>query len=60
MAVEVEVGVEVGANRMDNQGILSSLCPIHTIEMGSQEPPYGYRPIVAAILSRLGQSLQTE
>jgi hypothetical protein len=48
------------ANMMGNQGIISSLCPIHTIEVGPQDPLYGYRPLVAAILSRLGQSLRTE
>ena len=39
------------------QGIVSSLCPIHTTEMGAGDPVYGYRPAVNAIVNRIKNSL---
>jgi hypothetical protein len=39
------------------QGIVSSVCPIHTTKSGSTDPLYGYRPAVNAIVNRLKKSL---
>jgi hypothetical protein len=40
-----------------NEGVVSSLCPIHTIEGEAGDPLYGYRPAMSAIVERLTQSL---
>jgi len=41
-----------------NEGIISSLCPIHTTDqMGGNDPLYGYRPAMNAIIARLKQAL---
>ncbi len=40
-----------------NEGIISSICPIHTTEATPGDPLYGYRPAAAAIVNRLKQSL---
>ena len=40
-----------------NEGVVSSLCPIHTIEGEAGDPLYGYRPAMSAIVERLKQSL---
>src|ERR1019366_5507674 len=45
------------AKLMGQQGVVSSLCPIHVTEQGANDPLYGYRPAVAAILGRLTGSL---
>ncbi len=39
------------------QGIVSSLCPIHTTASGTSDPVYGYRPAVNAIINRLKSGL---
>ena len=40
------------ANLLGNAGIVSSLCPIHTVDqMGGQYPLYGYRPAMNAIVT---------
>ena len=45
---------------MGKQGIISSLCPIHTQDnMAGDDPLYGYRPAVNAIIDRLSSALQT-
>jgi hypothetical protein len=46
------------ARQMGNYGIVSSLCPIHTQEQGTDDPLYGYRPAVNAIINRLKAALQ--
>jgi hypothetical protein len=51
------------ANLMGPQGIISSLCPIHTTDMGTSTNPdelYGYRPAVAAIINRLKNALASQ
>ncbi len=46
------------ANMMGGQGIVSSLCPIHTTDNASgNDPLYGYRPAVNAIIDRLKSAL---
>jgi hypothetical protein len=40
-----------------NEGVISSICPIHTVEGEAGDPLYGYRPAVSAIVERLKQSL---
>jgi len=40
-----------------NEGVVSSICPIHTVEGEAGDPLYGYRPAVSAIVDRLKQSL---
>jgi hypothetical protein len=39
---------------MGKQGVISSLCPIHTVDQqGGHDPVYGYRPAITAIVDRL-------
>jgi hypothetical protein len=40
-----------------NEGVISSICPIHTEEATPGDPLYGYRPAVSAIVARLKHSL---
>jgi hypothetical protein len=40
-----------------NEGVISSLCPIHTVEGEAGDPLYGYRPAMSAIVDRLKRSL---
>jgi hypothetical protein len=43
------------------QGIVSSLCPIHTnLQGGATDPLYGYRPAANAIVNRLKSSLAVQ
>jgi hypothetical protein len=42
------------------QGIVSSLCPIHVTEQGANDPLYGYRPAVNAIVNRLKTALSAQ
>jgi hypothetical protein len=54
------------ANMMGDQGIVSSLCPIHTCPNGDcsgstpteSDPLYGYTPAVNAIVNRLKSTVQ--
>jgi hypothetical protein len=48
------------AKLMGNQGIVSSLCPIHPVDMGNGDPLYGYRPAVAVIVDRLKNALTAQ
>jgi hypothetical protein len=46
-----------------NEGIISSLCPIHTTDMSPDhmsDPLYGYRPAMNAIVKALGSALKTQ
>jgi hypothetical protein len=45
------------AHMMGGQGVLSSICPIHPQMQGANDPLYGYRPAVAAIVNRLKSEL---
>jgi hypothetical protein len=49
------------AHLMGNQGIVSSLCPIHvTDQMNGNDPLFGYRPAVAVIIDRLKNALTNQ
>jgi hypothetical protein len=49
------------ANMMGQQGIVSSLCPIHTNDNAAgNDPEYGYRPAVNAIVNRLKSALGSQ
>jgi hypothetical protein len=49
------------ARLMGQQGIVSSLCPIHvTDQMNGNDPEYGYRPAVAVIIDRLKNALTNQ
>ena len=43
-----------------NHAIVSSLCPIHTTPQGDDDPVFGYRPAVNAIVDRLKTGLEGE
>jgi hypothetical protein len=45
------------AKLMGTQGVISSLCPIHTMEQGANDPLYGYRPAMNAIVNSLKSAL---
>jgi hypothetical protein len=50
---EIELAALLG-----NQGVLSSLCPIHTVdEAGGNDPLFGYRPAVNALITRIRANL---
>ena len=49
------------ANMMGTQGVVSSLCPIHTTPTAGStgdDPLYGYRPAVNVIVNRMAPALQ--
>jgi hypothetical protein len=48
------------AQMMGQQGIISSLCPIHVQEEGAGDPLYGYRPAITAIVNRLKNALASQ
>jgi hypothetical protein len=50
------------AKKLGKQGVVSSICPIHTTDMTptKDDPLYGYRPAVAAIVDRLRDTLSNE
>jgi hypothetical protein len=50
----------VVAHAMGTQGIVSSLCPIHTTATNNSDPVYGYRPAVNAIVNRLKNALSVQ
>jgi hypothetical protein len=45
------------ARALGEQGIVSSLCPIHVTEQGAGDPLYGYRPAVLALLARISKGV---
>jgi hypothetical protein len=48
------------AHAMGPQGIVSSICPIHTTPANGDSPPdplFGYRPGMTAIVNRIRGSL---
>jgi hypothetical protein len=54
---ELELAHLLGQVQGANEGIISSLCPIHTFETSPGDPLYGYRPAMTAILNRLKSAL---
>jgi hypothetical protein len=57
---EMSIAKAMSESGPTNQGIVSSLCPIHVSESTPGDPLYGYRPAVNAIVDRLKNSLATE
>ena len=58
---EMIIAKAMSASTAGNQGIVSSLCPIHVSDNGSgNDPLYGYRPAVNAIIDRLKNSLSNQ
>jgi hypothetical protein len=48
------------ANMLGEQGVVSSLCPIHTEDNAQGDDPlYGYRPAVNALVDRMKNALAT-
>jgi hypothetical protein len=57
---EMEIAHAMADQATGIQGIVSSLCPIHTVEMGTGDPVFGYRPAVNAIIDRLKNALSVQ
>ncbi|MBV9949460.1 MAG: hypothetical protein JOZ69_21640 [Myxococcales bacterium] len=57
---EVELAHAMAGQASGVQGIVSSLCPIHTSAQGPSDPLFGYRPAVNAIVNRLKNALQVQ
>ncbi len=45
------------AKGLGSQGIVSSVCPIHTTDASGTDPLYGYRPAVSALIGRMKNAL---
>jgi hypothetical protein len=45
------------AKKLGKQGLVSSICPVHTVEQSQGDPLYGYRPAVASIVDKLAALL---
>jgi hypothetical protein len=55
---ELIIAKAMSTSAAGNQGIVSSVCPIHVTDQASgSDPLYGYRPAVNAILERIGPSI---
>jgi hypothetical protein len=60
---ELELAHLLGQVNGANEGIISSLCPIHTTDMsgdGASDPLYGYRPAMNAIVNKLSHALSNQ
>jgi hypothetical protein len=58
---EMAIAKSMSNETVGNQGIVSSLCPIHvTDNAAGNDPLYGYRPAVNAIIDRLKNSLSNQ
>jgi hypothetical protein len=58
---EMVIAKAMSNSAAGNQGIVSSLCPIHvTDQSGGNDPLFGYRPAVNAIINRLKASLSNQ
>jgi hypothetical protein len=60
---ELELARLLGKVTGAHEGIISSLCPIHTKDVSADQtsdPLYGYRPAMNAIASQLGSELTTQ
>jgi hypothetical protein len=60
---ELELARMLGKVSGANEGIISSLCPIHTTDMspdGMSDPLFGYRPAMTAIINKLKNQLSNQ
>jgi hypothetical protein len=58
---EMVIAHTLATSPAGNQGIVASLCPIHTSFVGGPtDPLYGYRPAATAIVNRLKSSLAVQ
>jgi hypothetical protein len=58
---EMIIAKAMSTSTVGNQGIVSSLCPIHVSDNAQMNDPlYGYRPAVGAIINRLKKSLNKQ
>ncbi len=57
---ELELAHLLGQVNGANEGIISSLCPIHTSEQTPGDPLFGYRPAMNAIIARLSAALSAQ
>jgi hypothetical protein len=58
---EMIIAKAMSSSQVGDQGIVSSLCPIHvTDQSGGNDPLFGYRPAVTAIIDRLKNSLSNQ
>ncbi len=57
---ELEVAHLLGQVSGANEGIVSSLCPIHTVEETPGDPLYGYRPAMTTIINVFKKSLNNQ
>jgi hypothetical protein len=58
---EMIIAKAMSNSTVGNQGIVSSLCPIHVTDNGQgNDPLWGYRPAVNAIINRLKKSLSNQ
>ncbi len=60
---ELELAHLLGQVNGANEGIISSLCPIHTKDMsadGMSDPLFGYRPAMNAIINKLSTALSNQ
>jgi hypothetical protein len=48
------------ARKMGAQGIVASICPIHSVEQMPSDPLYGYRPGVGFLVDRLRDALDSQ
>jgi hypothetical protein len=58
---EMIIAKAMSTSTAGNQGVVSSVCPIHvTDQAGGNDPLFGYRPAVNAIVDRLRNSLSND
>jgi hypothetical protein len=57
---ELEVAHFLKGVQGANEGIISSLCPIHTKEAMPGDPLFGYRPAMNAIINKLKNALSNQ
>jgi hypothetical protein len=58
---EMIIAKAMSTSPIGNQGIVSSLCPIHVTDNAQKNDPlWGYRPAVNAIINRLKKSLSNQ
>ncbi len=54
---ELELAHLLGQVSGANEGVISSICPIHAVAMTAGDPLYGYRPAMDALVSRMKVAL---